>query len=94
MSRRSVVMEAGLWRSGLGAMTVPEVSRGVITLQTAPGDGEVTVVGDEAMGEKDPLLARLLAAATAGKYSIFFGQEQRKLGSKTRGAAVLCAKTL
>ena len=33
---------------------------------TAPGDGEVTVVGDEAMGEKDPLLARLLAAATAG----------------------------
>ena len=40
--------------------------RGVITLQTAPGDGEVTVVGDETMGEKDPLLARLLAAATAG----------------------------
>jgi len=26
----------------------------------------VTVVGDETMGEKDPLLARLLAAATAG----------------------------
>ena len=40
--------------------------RGVITLVTAPGDGEVTVVGDETMGEKDPLLARLLAAATAG----------------------------
>ena len=33
---------------------------------TAPGDGEVTVVTDETMGEKDPLLARLLAAATAG----------------------------
>jgi hypothetical protein len=33
---------------------------------TAPGDGEVTVVADETMGEKDPLLARLLAAATAG----------------------------
>jgi hypothetical protein len=33
---------------------------------TAPGDGEVTVVGDETMGEKDPLLAKLLAAATAG----------------------------
>jgi hypothetical protein len=33
---------------------------------TAPGDGEVTVVSDEMMGEKDPLLARLLAAATAG----------------------------
>jgi hypothetical protein len=28
----------------------------------APGDGEVTVVTDETMGEKDPLLA----AATAG----------------------------
>jgi hypothetical protein len=40
--------------------------RGVIMLQTAPGDGEVTVVGDETMGEKDPLLATLLAAATAG----------------------------
>lgn len=40
--------------------------RGVITLVTAPGDGEVTVVADETMGEKDPLLAKLLAAATAG----------------------------
>ena len=33
---------------------------------TAPGDGEVTVVGDDSMDEKDPLLARLLAAAAAG----------------------------
>ena len=40
--------------------------RGVISLVTAPGDGEVTVVGDESMGERDPLLARLLGAATAG----------------------------
>ena len=40
--------------------------RGVITLVTAPGDGEVTVVTDETIGDKDPLLARLLAAATAG----------------------------
>ena len=40
--------------------------RGVITLVTAPGDGEVTVVTDETLGDKDPLLARLLAAATAG----------------------------
>jgi hypothetical protein len=40
--------------------------RGVITLVTAPGDGEITVVTDETIGEKDPLLARLLAAATAG----------------------------
>jgi hypothetical protein len=42
----------GRWRGG------PEVPE--------RGDGEVTVVGDETMGEKDPLLARLLAAATAG----------------------------
>ena len=40
--------------------------RGVITLVTAPGDSEVTVVSDETMGEKDPLLAKLLAAATSG----------------------------
>ena len=40
--------------------------RGVITLVTAPGDGEVTVVADETMGEQDPLLAKLLAAATCG----------------------------
>jgi hypothetical protein len=33
---------------------------------TAPGDGEVTVVANETMGEKDPLLAKLLAATTAG----------------------------
>jgi hypothetical protein len=29
------------------------------------GDGEVTVVPDETLGEQDPLLAKLLAAATA-----------------------------
>jgi hypothetical protein len=40
--------------------------RGVISLVTAPGDGEVTVVTDESIGEQDPLLARLLAAATSG----------------------------
>jgi hypothetical protein len=40
--------------------------RGVITLVTAPGGGKVTVVTDEPMGERDSLLARLLAAATAG----------------------------
>jgi hypothetical protein len=40
--------------------------RGVITVVTAPGDGEVTVVTDETLGDQDPLLARLLAAATAG----------------------------
>jgi hypothetical protein len=41
--------------------------RGVITLVTAPGDGEITVVCGETIGDKDPLLARLLAAATAGE---------------------------
>jgi hypothetical protein len=40
--------------------------RGVITLVTAPGDGKVTVVTDESLGDNDPLLAKLLAAATAG----------------------------
>jgi hypothetical protein len=40
--------------------------RGVITLVTAPGDGEVTVVTVETIGEKDPLLAKLVGAATAG----------------------------
>jgi hypothetical protein len=39
---------------------------GVITLVTAPGDGEVTVVADETIAEKDPLLAKLLADATSG----------------------------
>jgi hypothetical protein len=43
--------------------------RGVITLVTAPGDGEVTVVPDETLGEQDPLLAKLLAAATTGAAS-------------------------
>jgi hypothetical protein len=42
----------GGWRGG------PEVPEG--------GDAEVTVVADETMGEKDPLLANLLAAATSG----------------------------
>ena len=40
--------------------------RGVIAAASAPGDGEVTIVGDDTLGETDPLLARLLAAATAG----------------------------
>ncbi len=37
--------------------------RGLIALATAPGDDELTViVGDETLGEDDPLLAQLLAA--------------------------------
>lgn len=40
--------------------------RGVVTLVSAPGDREVTVVADETMAEKAPLRARLLAAATSG----------------------------
>jgi len=37
--------------------------RGVITLVAAPGAGDATVVQDETLGERDPLLAKLLAAA-------------------------------
>jgi hypothetical protein len=40
--------------------------RGVIAKAAAPGDGEVSVVGDDSMAQKDPLLAHLLAAAAAG----------------------------
>jgi hypothetical protein len=36
--------------------------RGVITLVTAPGDGEITVVPHETLGEQDPLLTKLPAA--------------------------------
>jgi hypothetical protein len=68
--------------------------RKVITLVTAPGDGEVTVVGDETMGEKDPLLARLLAAAAAGATNqrkplrIVLDPDERPVGKGT-----LCAQT-
>jgi hypothetical protein len=55
---------SGAWK--MEGWSVTPWRRGVITLVTAPGDGEVTVVSDESMGEKDPLLAKLLAAATAG----------------------------
>jgi hypothetical protein len=51
--------------------------RGVITLVTAPGDGEVTVVSDESFGEKDPLLAKLLAAATAGAPPAGWAQKRK-----------------
>jgi hypothetical protein len=44
-------------RGGQGGQSVPE---------SPWDDGEVTVVTDENIGDKDPLLARLLAAATAG----------------------------
>ena len=40
--------------------------RGIIAPVAAPGDGEVTVAGDDELGAKDPLLARLLASAVAG----------------------------
>jgi hypothetical protein len=51
--------------------------RGDITLVTAPGDSEVTVVSDESMGEKDPLLARLLVAATAGAPPAGWAQKRK-----------------
>jgi hypothetical protein len=40
--------------------------RALITLAPAPGDGEVNVICDDAIGDEDPLLARLLGAATTG----------------------------
>jgi hypothetical protein len=46
---------------------------------TASGDGEVTVVSDESMGEKDPLLAKLLAAATAGTPPAGWAQKRKPL---------------
>ena len=58
--------------------------RGVITLVTAPGDGEVTVVPDETMGEKDPLLAKLLAAATTGAAPA--GPVTKRLPIRARGS--------
>jgi Putative transposase len=51
--------------------------REVITLVTTPGDGEVTVVSDESMAEKDPLLAQLLAAATAGAPPAGWAQKRK-----------------
>jgi hypothetical protein len=51
--------------------------RGVITLVTAPGDGEVTVITDGTMGEKDPLLAKLLAAA-AGAGAVAAGPANKR----------------
>ena len=51
--------------------------RGVIALVTATGDGEVTVVGDESMGDEDPLLAKLLTAATAGAPPAGWAQKRK-----------------
>jgi hypothetical protein len=58
-------VEAFAWKVSKRILRFLE-PRGVITLVTAPGDGEVTVVTDETMAEKDPLLAELLAAAMSG----------------------------
>jgi hypothetical protein len=73
--------------------------RKVITLVTAPGDGEVTVVGDETMGEKDPLLAKLLAAATAGAAPAGLANQRKPLrivldpDERPVGKGTLCAQT-
>jgi hypothetical protein len=66
--------------------------RKVITLVTAPGDGEVTVVGDETIGEKDPLLARLLAAAAAGASPAGPANKRKPLLRKTFGCEIVCQK--
>ena len=73
--------------------------RKVITLVTAPGDGEVTVAGDETMGEKDPLLARLLAAAAAGAAPAGPANQRKPLrivldlDQRPVGKGTLCAQT-
>ena len=73
--------------------------RKVITLATAPGDGEVTVVSDETMGEKDPLLARLLAAAAAGAAPAGPANQRKPLrivldpDERPVGKGTLCAQT-
>jgi hypothetical protein len=73
--------------------------RGVITLVTAPGDGEVTVVADESMGEKDPLLAKLLAAATAGMEPAGPASKRRPIrivldpDDRPVGKGALCGRT-
>jgi Putative transposase len=58
-------VEAVVQRAGKRILRYLE-RRGVITVVAAPGDGESNVFCDDALGDKDPLLARLLAAATTG----------------------------
>ena len=73
--------------------------RKVITLVTAPGDGEVTVVGDDTVGEKDPLLAKLLAAAAASAAPAGPANKRKPLrivldsDERPVGKGTLCAQT-
>jgi len=66
---------------------------------TAPGDGEVTVVGAETMGEKDPLPTKLLAAATAGASPAGRANQRQPLlieidpDERSVGKGTLCAQT-
>lgn len=72
----------------------------MIATTSAPGDGEMTVVGDDTLAESDPLLARLLAAATAGAPPA--GPAQRRApvrlvgdrGGQPQGKGRLCAQHL
>jgi hypothetical protein len=73
--------------------------RKVITPVTAPGDGEVTVIGDDTMGEEAPLLARLLAAASAGAAPAGPANKRKPLrivldpDERPVGKGALCAQT-
>jgi hypothetical protein len=73
--------------------------RGVITLVTAPGDGEVTVVTDETMGDKDPLLAKLLAAAAVGEEAAGSSNKRQPIrimldpDDRPVGKGVLCGQS-
>ena len=74
--------------------------RGVIAPATAPGDGEITVVVDESVADKDPLLGRLLTAACAGAAPA--GPAYRRVpvrlgggrGAEPRAMGKLCAQEL
>jgi hypothetical protein len=73
--------------------------QGVITLVTAPGHEEVTVVADKTMGEKAPLLAQLLAAATAAVEPAGPANRRQPIrivldtGARPVGKGVLCGQS-
>jgi hypothetical protein len=97
----SEASQSDAWKLGRASKRILRFlqRRKVITLVTAPGDGEVTVVGDETMGEKDPLLAKLLAAAAAGAAPAGRANPRQPLrivldpDDRPVGKGTLCAQT-
>ena len=74
-------VEAIVYRTAKRVLRFLE-KRGVIATPSAPGDGEVTIVGDDTLAETGPLLARLLAAGPAGRA---IGGPRAKAGSCVTG---------